>query len=777
MIKGWSWLQGGASASFKTIQTPSGTSPVATGPNDILTLVAGSGITITGNSTTDTVTIASTGGGGSVAGSNKEIQFNDSGAFGAEPELIYDKILERLGVQTPAPLGVIHATSALAQTVNPLLTASATLTNFALPGTVTGAAASQSTGYMYAVTSASATKTAPSLSVATSPSATINYAGSGYIASGNTINYIIYASKSGVFANEATASFSAGPDNVSGDPYQIDITYGAATAGLFTPDNYRIYRNTGSGFGEFQDIGNVTSFSDQNSGWNTGGPPPSPQFNDYIANANQNYVYKIYQGGPDGSGGFIWAKVSTVTSTGSVGAGGDYFSVTLSWTANNTGIVSPTLYRVYRDAAGSGYTTYRETALTGLVDSNINWIGGAPEPSPQYPDYIANNTTRLYHAYNKSVSPDVYSMTAQDYQMTDDNSGNPYTVVHSAYNFPVYSTNYFLGDASGLGSGGHFSTTASSFLEDSTTWTAGAVVTPTTYGYLSDGVTLNRDYKFYHQDLIGTTTAYSSSLNRSVIDPSDGLYYYVALAFTGGDAKVLRQINGGGYITGKISSSNFNDDNVISFSDGVTVTPNSIYASAGIFEGPFDISTPGANIVIKSTTNESRIDFRDSSDNVQTKIGSTNTGMYLLSDGTSISIGSDQILLAATNTFFETNLRQVNLPLFSGFNFGVQSQTAATVAVKIFGTTTQSANLLDFADSSGSSTNYASFDKVSALTLAKGNTSGVGLIMPSASALKTTAIAGGIEFLTDTFYFTQTTNTSRHPIASNNNPIGMQVFT
>jgi hypothetical protein len=54
---------GGGSAatnSFETIQVPSGTSPVADSPNDILTLAEGPGISIVGNSTTDTITISST---------------------------------------------------------------------------------------------------------------------------------------------------------------------------------------------------------------------------------------------------------------------------------------------------------------------------------------------------------------------------------------------------------------------------------------------------------------------------------------------------------------------------------------------------------------------------------------------------------------------------------------------------------------------------------------------------------------------------------------------
>lgn len=51
----------GATPSFSTIQTPSGTSPVATAPTDVLTLIAGSNIAITGDASTDSVTVAVTG--------------------------------------------------------------------------------------------------------------------------------------------------------------------------------------------------------------------------------------------------------------------------------------------------------------------------------------------------------------------------------------------------------------------------------------------------------------------------------------------------------------------------------------------------------------------------------------------------------------------------------------------------------------------------------------------------------------------------------------------
>lgn len=51
---------GAASDSFKTQNTPSGTDPVADSSTDTLNWTAGTGITLTGDSTTDTITVAST---------------------------------------------------------------------------------------------------------------------------------------------------------------------------------------------------------------------------------------------------------------------------------------------------------------------------------------------------------------------------------------------------------------------------------------------------------------------------------------------------------------------------------------------------------------------------------------------------------------------------------------------------------------------------------------------------------------------------------------------
>jgi len=67
-----------------------GTGGVASlnGLSGALTLVAGSGITITPSGSD--ITISSTGGGGTPAGPNEAVQYNNSGAFGGNSGLLYD---------------------------------------------------------------------------------------------------------------------------------------------------------------------------------------------------------------------------------------------------------------------------------------------------------------------------------------------------------------------------------------------------------------------------------------------------------------------------------------------------------------------------------------------------------------------------------------------------------------------------------------------------------------------------------------------------------------
>lgn len=80
------------------------------GSQTLLNLVGGTNVTLTDNGT-GTVTIDATGGGsGSPGGSNTQVQFNDSGAFGGDAGLTYNKTTDTLTVGG----GLVVDTSTLA---------------------------------------------------------------------------------------------------------------------------------------------------------------------------------------------------------------------------------------------------------------------------------------------------------------------------------------------------------------------------------------------------------------------------------------------------------------------------------------------------------------------------------------------------------------------------------------------------------------------------------------------------------------------------------------
>ena len=86
---------------FKNILVSGQSNVVADTAADTLTLAAGSNITLTTNASTDTVTIAASGGGGTPGGSDTQVQFNDGGsAFGGDSGLTWNKTSDLLTITT-----------------------------------------------------------------------------------------------------------------------------------------------------------------------------------------------------------------------------------------------------------------------------------------------------------------------------------------------------------------------------------------------------------------------------------------------------------------------------------------------------------------------------------------------------------------------------------------------------------------------------------------------------------------------------------------------------
>ena len=85
---------GTVTEAFKTIAVAGQSNVVADAAADTLTLVGGTNMTITTNASGDTITFASSGGGGgsgTPGGSNTQVQFNDGGSFGGNSGMTFNK--------------------------------------------------------------------------------------------------------------------------------------------------------------------------------------------------------------------------------------------------------------------------------------------------------------------------------------------------------------------------------------------------------------------------------------------------------------------------------------------------------------------------------------------------------------------------------------------------------------------------------------------------------------------------------------------------------------
>lgn len=532
------------------------------------------------------------GGGGST---NTIPYYSGAHVIASTSGHTFDPINARVGIQTgtfneKAPH---HVANNLGTTVADVSVGSASIINEDTIPDISSATATQVQGFLYAVTGQSATPTY-TLQDPTAGVATINYSGSGYLAIGLTIDYILYAENiGGSFDGTPSASFSAGADDSSTNPYQIDITWSLYTGGEVAT-NYRIYRQiNGGGFNDYVDIGTSGSFSDQNNLWTGGTNPPLPQETTYSYTASgQTIDYQIWQYNDDGMGGLTYSRANSVASTTNDASGATFYN-TVSWSQNNGGSQSVSGFRVYRNIGGAGFNDYYETTSSSFNDGDgsMSWTSGSPDPTPQYPDYVANGSTRTYNAYGESLSPSgaqVYSFNGFSYGFSDDNSNNTYVVNHSVSG--LVAGVRIIGNPDGVSLDEHFEIAGIPTTENRNSWLSGATVTPNEFGILSDGSTLNRDYNIYAYKTVGAGRVYSATpFLVSVSDPNNAQFYYVSSSFSivsGADGyRIVRQINTGGFLDYQDVTTNvFFDDALSSWTNTPVLTPTSYFPSTQIIE-------------------------------------------------------------------------------------------------------------------------------------------------------------------------------------------------
>lgn len=356
MPRSWATSKGGGGSSLELE-----TNGTTNGSQSLLNLVAGTNINITDDSSGN-ITFHITGGG-IPAGSPTEIQFNADGTnFGGLVNSAVDSINGFLGINKATPNASGHFGIKTVTVGDP----SSLIVAFGTAG-VTGGYTFTGGGKSYTINSIENTPGADIFSsgqasgfysegVSGFPVLTdfdpqnpstifINPAESGYIASGYSFEYSVWALyPNGQISNGSIATSSVSDLN-DGSPYAVDVSW-TAPINPQSPIGYLVYSNNSSSnpnTGLYQVI-TGTSFTDNSSGWATS------------------------------------ASYSTLL-----------YSVSLSW----TGVVAATDYAVQNSTPA--YQTPGGN-ITTFVDANSNMINGTLMLTPTsfaYDSLVTEGTTEL----------------------------------------------------------------------------------------------------------------------------------------------------------------------------------------------------------------------------------------------------------------------------------------------------------------------------------------------------------------------------------------------
>lgn len=468
-----------------------------------------------------------------------------------------------------------------------------------------------------------------------------------YVANSSTYDYQIWQGGDdggGGYVWSVVSNIATMTDDNTGNPLVVSIGWSQENSGTEAVTQFRVYRQiNGGGFNAYIDTASPSLIDDNGAGWVGVASPPTPQYNDFIANgAIRDYF--IFQA-VDGDGGYLWAANGTVVSMTDDNSGNPYV-VNVNWSGDSGGTLGTiTNYRSYQQVNSGGYIQYYENTTPGFTDSPTTpWTGGSPYPTPAAPDFVANGSTRNYNAFAFGQSPSstgVFSPSSNNVAFMDDNSGQPYVLGHTLGFAGGYDTIRILN--TDIGTYYDLILPDTSFTEDAneTGWGTGSTVTPNTYGILSDGSTLNRDYDFYNYD--GSIYSASSGI-FSTIDPNDGQYYYNQISFGGiaTSAKILRQLGGGGYNDSQSSASSpIFDDGITPFGGDTVVTPNATYGDALLGESHgLSINDPASCVLRSLSGSYARLDFKD---NGNTRLG------YIEQNGSTLKAYSSSLLLTGNS--------------------------------------------------------------------------------------------------------------------------------
>lgn len=296
----------------------------------------------------------------------------------------------------------------------------------------------------------------------------------------------------------------------------------------------------------------------------------------------------------DGMNPIVWGHV--VTTVTGISDSVNPFDIQNTLTDNTQNFVS-NVWVLSRTLNG-GAVDYLMVTDPNYLDNSTGWSGTPIDVSNVSDDFVANghNFGGEINAHGTVTDPMaavIVDGAGYSPSFADDNSSTTYkmSVQVSGVGGDIPANIDWPGTR-------HY-TTAADFVSGpiGPTSPGAAVVTPNTYGLAANGSNLGVNFSYYSTDVIGGTTAYSSSsIDFSFSDPGDANYYYIALSgFSPTTGKLVRNNSDGRFIT---TSDTLYYDGTLTFPANPNVIPSAVYIPAVMAEGP----TGFPQLVIKDST-------------------------------------------------------------------------------------------------------------------------------------------------------------------------------
>lgn len=637
------------------------------------------------NPFTGTLDIA--GGGSSVAGSDKQIQFNDGGVAGADANLVFDKTTDSLGVQVAAPLAPLHVAGVTGSTINNVATASVAGANEVLNASPTGTVT-----------------VVPEFSAPSGSGASSNTSGSGYSATNQTIDYNIYA----VIYDSTTGAYyrsqffeAISYSDALGDSSSFSVIINFATSQAEQTHWWIEKQVNGGGFSDSV-IWAVADGSYEDSAFSG-----TASYNAYPTFYTVNYTAPVNPtGGASGSwntsyfglnadgstyqidiksyaniGGTAYTDDINSFDTGSFSDPNDSSmgGADFTW---NTATCDGYIVRITKD--GGSFWSYHDVGgSTGYVyDGEGNTpTDGAAESTWNRGISTFTGVQYAFKCYGKTTSPSagtVFSPTANTYYATISTPGENNIFIHSYSGLAGAGGRVLAEYNTGVTNGKNVTGT---FVDPGyATWADGISVSPNTFAF-SNGST--RYFKFVSYN----GTIYSGTPLVTSATTSGAQYFSGSFAYPSGvtQVKILRSVDGVTYTNAKVVTSPTTtftyDINDTSWSSTTTITPSASVPTAARIDRVQSLVTDVPHLslidVAGSGTRYSSIGFGVATSSAHTPtyqsniVGEASTGYLKIGASrligyTSVSQATEQFYFGSANALNLQKSTSVHFTIYAG---------------------------------------------------------------------------------------------------------------